>query len=124
MDTRRASAGALLAYLLLWAWVAGAHAAEIHDAVKDNDVEKVKSLLKENRLLIHERDNYGDTPLHKAAFYGRLEIAKVLIANKADVNAKSKYGYTPLQSAASKGHSEAAELLRAHGAEEQSRHAA
>ncbi len=92
MNIRRASAGTLWAHVLLWAWVAGACAAEIHDAVKDNDVEKVKAMLKENRLLIHEKDNYGETPLHKAAFYGRLEIAKVLIANKADVNAQDKAG--------------------------------
>jgi ankyrin repeat protein len=50
---------------------------------------------------------FGDTPLHMAAYSGQAEIAKLLIENGADVNAKYGYegesGETPLHWALSTG---------------------
>jgi len=37
----------------------------------------------------------GGTPLHYAAFEGSMEIAKLLIAHKADPSAKDYHGQTP-----------------------------
>ncbi len=56
-------------------------------------------------------DNYGRTPLHLAATYNRLDIARWLIAQQADVNARDHLGLTPLHLAALKGYREMAALL-------------
>ena len=75
--------------------------------------------------------NYGNTPLHYAAFKGHKEILKLLIAKGADVNAESENGVagdpisvflvggiirkTPLDVAIMRSHTEIADLLRKHG---------
>ncbi|MBL8032729.1 MAG: ankyrin repeat domain-containing protein, partial [Leptospiraceae bacterium] len=43
------------------------------------------------------------TPLHAAAQLGHMDIAKALIAKKADLNAKDNSGNTPLHYAVSNG---------------------
>jgi hypothetical protein len=86
----------------------------IHDAVRDGDLKKVELLIKEQPTLVSSKDEkYGQTPLHIAAFNDRLEVAKLLLANKADVNAKANNGSTPLQLAAAKGNKDMVELLLA-----------
>ncbi|ODM87232.1 Serine/threonine-protein kinase/endoribonuclease IRE1 [Orchesella cincta] len=42
------------------------------------------------------RNNYGDSTLHHASFYGNLPALKLLISLGADVNAKTNDGETPL----------------------------
>ncbi|MGA2218396.1 MAG: ankyrin repeat domain-containing protein [Terracidiphilus sp.] len=89
----------------------------IHDAARDGDVKKVESLLKVNPALVSSKDEkYGQTPLHVAAFNDRLEVAKLLIDNKADVNAVANNGSTPLHLAAAKGNKDIVELLLANNA--------
>ena len=110
MGTRRTSAGALVV-ILAWTWIGSATAGEIHDAVKNGDVETVKVLLKENPALVNDRDNRGRTPLHLAAAHEQEEIAKLLLAKKADVNAKDKDGCTPLHEAAQNGSGRVAKVL-------------
>jgi len=58
----------------------------------------------------------GDTPLHAAAFWGRYEIAKELIARGAKVNATSQKNWTPLHDAAYTNKVEVARLLLEKGA--------
>ncbi len=58
----------------------------------------------------------GDTALHCAAFWGRDDIAKFLLAGGADVNAKSATGRTPLHNAALMGNVRIARLLLENGA--------
>jgi ankyrin repeat protein len=57
----------------------------------------------------------GDTPLHEAAYHGRVDLAKLLIDKGADVDAKDKNGGTPLYWAAEGGHMDVAKLLIARG---------
>ena len=72
----------------------GAKAAEIHDAVAANNVDRVKQLLAENPKLVDARDEICDaTPLHWAT---TKEAAELLIAAKANVNAPARNGMTPL----------------------------
>jgi ankyrin repeat protein len=61
----------------------------------------------------------GWTPLHLAAFFGRLDAARVLLENAADVHALSRNSLenTPLHAATAGKHSEVALLLLAHGAD-------
>jgi uncharacterized protein len=58
-----------------------------------------------------------DTPLHCAAFWGRDEIAKMLIDAGADVNALNERKSTPLHEADRTGSMTIAKLLLAHGAD-------
>ena len=41
-------------------------------------------------------DQYGMTPLHRAVYHNRVEVARVLIASGADLNAQDYRRETPL----------------------------
>lgn len=90
---------------------------EIYDAIKNDDLEKVKVLLKDNPNLVSCKDEYSRTPLRWAVWYGHKDVAKLLLENKADVNASEKDGTTPLHLAAYKGSVDLAELLLAYKAD-------
>jgi ankyrin repeat protein len=94
----RASIVALVALALS----SPAFCGEIHYAVCDGDLPKVRALLKSNPDLVFAKD-IGMTPLHVAAFTGHKEIAELLVANRADVNARDKGNQTPLHMAADGG---------------------
>lgn len=85
----------------------------IHDAAKDGDLARVKVLLKSSPRLVFSRDEDGETPLHWAALRGHGDVARCLLANKADVNARDKEGETPLLLASRNGHQDIVELLLA-----------
>lgn len=78
-------------------------AGEIHDAVKNNDLAKVRSLIKDSPDLVFSKDEDGFTPLHLAAANGYKEMAELLLANKADVNARDNSQSTPLHQAVAAG---------------------
>ena len=58
----------------------------------------------------------GFTALMYVAYYGRMEIAELLIKHGANVKAKNKYGWTGLMLAEKNDHTETAKLLRKYGA--------
>jgi len=58
----------------------------------------------------------GETALLNAAFWGRVEITKLLIQHRADVNAAAERGIVPLHEAVRMGNLEVARMLIAHGA--------
>jgi ankyrin repeat protein len=90
-----------------------AFAGEIHEAVHENNVSKVKKLITENPDLVFSKDDDGFTPLHLAAANGYKEMAELLLASKSDVNSRDNAGSTPLhQAAAAHGqHSDLVEML-------------
>jgi ankyrin repeat protein len=61
-------------------------------------------------------NEYGQTPLHRAARYGHKEVVELLITKGADVNTKDNQGLTSLWYAKERGHEQNVELLRKHGA--------
>ena len=65
----------------------------------------------------HAKNDNGETPLHSASYYGRIEVVKALLAAGANVNAKNKYDETPLHVAAEKGQVEVVEALLEAGAD-------
>jgi hypothetical protein len=104
----------------LAALVAGtpAFCGPILDAARAGDLAKVQSLVKAHPDLVSSKDDqYGQTPLHVAAFNDHKDVAEFLLANKADVNAKAKNGSTPLHLAAAKGNKDIVELLLANKAD-------
>ncbi|WP_271104074.1 ankyrin repeat domain-containing protein [Pseudomonas tohonis] len=66
---------------------------------------------------VHDRNGYGDTPLHIVANWGDCEAIKTLIEIGADINAKGEAGLTPLHCAVEQERPEAIVLLLAMGAE-------
>lgn len=106
----------LIICLLLVAAVA-VSAQEIFNAVKANDLEKVKALFEANPQLAQARDESGRTPLHWACLGVHYEMLQFLVEKGADVNAQDNEGITPLHSLASKARAEGAALLIAHKAD-------
>jgi hypothetical protein len=89
----------------------------IHEAARSGDVKTVETLLKAHPDLVSSKEEkFGQTPLHVAAFNNRIDVAKLLLANKADVNAQANNGATPLHLAAAKGNKDMVELLLASNA--------
>jgi len=96
-----------------------AFAGEIHKAVHENNVSKVKKLIAENPDLVFSKDKDGFTPLHLAAANGYKEMAEMLLASKSDVSSRDNAESTPLhQAAAAHGqHSDLVEMLIANKAD-------
>jgi len=77
----------------------------------DSDIEIIKEILTP-RLVQSRLQSYDNiTPLHRAAGYNHLDVARLLIENGADVNATDDHGQVPLHNAARYGHVEMIELL-------------
>jgi ankyrin repeat protein len=88
-----------------------ADVARILRAADDDDLEQTRLLLRHNPNLVFAKSKEGFTALHYAALHGYPEIAKLLLAEKADVNAKTGKGATPLQYAVWYDHKETVQLL-------------
>ncbi|OCF60273.1 hypothetical protein L486_02953 [Kwoniella mangroviensis CBS 10435] len=84
----------------------------LHLAVSENEVPKVESLLKQDKSLVHLRDEFGYTPLHLAADRGHIEMTKLLLRHGADKEAEDEDSQTPLQLAEISGRDEIVELLK------------
>ena len=95
-----------------------AHVAEIHDAARKGNVEKIQSLININAGLVNAKDSQGNTPLIWAAETGHKDVAELLLTNNADVNAKDSKGWSPLIWAAANGHAAVVQVLLDSGAEE------
>ncbi|MCC6444967.1 MAG: sigma-70 family RNA polymerase sigma factor [Armatimonadetes bacterium] len=65
---------------------------EIHQAVSDGDLERVKSLTVSEKSLVHIGDSGGRTPLHRAVEAGRLDIVSFLLDSGAEIDAASGQG--------------------------------
>jgi ankyrin repeat protein len=76
-----------------------AQAQEIFDAVKNNDLDKVKVLIEKDASLFNIKDEAGNTPLHHAAMIGSVEMTDYLLSKGADVNAQNTQLNTPLHEA-------------------------
>ncbi|MDX2247904.1 MAG: ankyrin repeat domain-containing protein [Bacteroidia bacterium] len=88
----------------------------LHEAVMENNAEKVEALLAEG-LPIESKNRAGFTPLHLAVRQNLAEIAEVLIINGADVNSRNYVYDSPLHLATVENHFEMVQLLIENGAE-------
>ena len=87
------------------------------EAVKSNEIEEVKKLIKEGAD-VNVVDKNGATALHKASYWDHSEIVKMLIEAGANVNVVNKYGITALHLASLLGHSEIVKILKEAGAKQ------
>ena len=93
----------------LWRKLFPRSEARIRNALEKGNVEKVQAMLKDEPDLALKKDSEGATLLHEAAFGGNKDVAKMLLATKADVNARDNYGRAPLYYAAAMGNQDVAE---------------
>ena len=101
-------------YAIIFLLSGFALAEPIHEAAKEGDLAKIKSLIAEGSD-VNVGDENGLTPLHFAAYGGYKDIAELLILKGANVNAVDKTDTTPLHWADQAGHDEVVELLIKHG---------
>jgi ankyrin repeat protein len=91
-------------------------AKEAYQAVRRGDAKAFEGYLSRGLPV-----NYGrgdkETPLHWAAQLGQVDIAKLLLARKADVNARSFVLETPLHGAVYYDHEDVVKLLLEHKAD-------
>nr|WP_255565508.1 ankyrin repeat domain-containing protein [Wolbachia endosymbiont of Cylisticus convexus] len=75
----------------------------LHHAAFGNDPKLIKLLLNELRFDIDIINKEGNTPLHVAARYGRLDAVKGLLTRGANIDARNNVNNTPLHIAARYG---------------------
>ncbi len=85
-------------------------ALELHRAIVDGNVEKVKSLLS-GGLDINSRNRVSWTPLHTAIDQKNNEIIQLLLDQQADVNLITNQGETPMHFAVKSGQKDVVEKL-------------
>jgi ankyrin repeat protein len=71
----------------------------LQEAARFDDLALVKELLERGHP--QDPDHYGYTPLHSAAAYGNVAVARVLLAAGAAPDARAKSGESPLYQAVS-----------------------
>jgi len=94
-----------------------AAAADVFDAVRAGDVEKVQALLQADPKVVEARTGDGNTPLHVAALEGHTAVAQALLDGHAQVNARGLREETPLHMAIYDGHRAMVGLLLANRAD-------
>jgi len=87
--------------------------------VKENKLSALQEMASSGELgrLRNFQNHYGDSALILAAWYGHLDIAKLLLDVNADVDIANCDGNTALNCAAYRGHASMVELLLVEGSE-------
>jgi ankyrin repeat protein len=95
---------------------AGADSLSLFDAAAAGNLAAIRSRL-EGGSEIEDHSDDGYSALHLAAYFGRLEVARMLLERGADPNsvAQNQSRVTPLHSAVAGGHRDLAGLLLALG---------
>lgn len=82
-----------------------------HYAAEDGIFLALQCFIDHRGVSVHDRDKYGETPLHSAARNDDMAIIDFLLERGADPLAICKRGSIPLHCAAGAGHLEVTELL-------------
>eukprot|EP00009_Paramoeba_aestuarina_P011166 CAMPEP_0201536106 /NCGR_PEP_ID=MMETSP0161_2-20130828/60968_1 /ASSEMBLY_ACC=CAM_ASM_000251 /TAXON_ID=180227 /ORGANISM="Neoparamoeba aestuarina, Strain SoJaBio B1-5/56/2" /LENGTH=156 /DNA_ID=CAMNT_0047941617 /DNA_START=80 /DNA_END=547 /DNA_ORIENTATION=- len=73
------------------------------EACETEDIPTIHALLESHPGSQNWTDWCGDTPLHRAAVKGKLEVVVLLLSARANLNRRNNEGCTPLHEACLKG---------------------
>ncbi|KAK3190211.1 hypothetical protein Dsin_029772 [Dipteronia sinensis] len=78
----------------------------LHAAIRRKSADLTRQILEKKKSLTKEIDDYGWTPLHYAAYYGYLQVSRILLEfdKSAAYVTDTSRRMTPLHLAASQGH--------------------
>ena len=107
----------LLGFLILSQSIHATLERSLFNALAKSDLNAVQIAVDKGANVKTARNEVWESPLHKTAMYGSLEISKLLINEKADINAQDRSGQTPLHIVSKKGHLEAVRLFLTNGAD-------
>lgn len=82
----------------------------LHFAVACTNKEAVKLLL-QRRVKVDQKDKYGVAPIHLAAWFGSLDILKLLVQAGAEQKAENEEGLNILHCAAINNHTEIVDYI-------------
>jgi ankyrin repeat protein len=102
---------------LLFMGVSTTFSQGLSEAIKNNDLTEVKTLLKNNPRLLESADESGNTPLHLAVRQRHPEIVSFLLGMGAEVNCLNTNRQTPLHVSSFLGNAEITKLLIEEGAD-------
>jgi|GEM_PF-4477854 len=71
----------------------------LHVAIMNNDTTTFDALMNNPSLNVNTKDDFGRTPLHTAAMFGRYDMANALWRRGALSNTRDGDGFTPLHNA-------------------------
>lgn len=86
-------------------------------AIRSEDLNSVKEILKKDKSLINVKDQRGSSPLLLATYYGFEDITDYILSLNPDLNEKDGSGNTALMGVCFKGHESIAEKLIKSGAD-------
>lgn len=89
----------------------------LHDAVKQNDIEKLSEIIESNIVDINSEDENGVTPLIEACISGNQEIVKLLLDAGSPAQPPDGFRHTPLRGATVCGNAHLIPLLLRNGAD-------
>lgn len=87
----------------------------LKQAIKLNEIDKVKDILTREPELIHSKTRSGGTLLHDASKYGTPQMAELLLNMGIDITAESTASGNRGTALTCAGNPEMAEFLMAHG---------
>ncbi|MEW6155980.1 MAG: ankyrin repeat domain-containing protein [Verrucomicrobiota bacterium] len=88
---------------------------------EQKEIERLKKIIKESPDLVNAKTGppggIAETPLHRAAGLGQLQVVRFLVENLVDIDARDYNGDTPLHRAAGRGYKAVVEFLVNAGAD-------
>lgn len=84
---------------------------QVHAAIEDGMVEKLKTLIEEEKVDANARNTNNNLPIHTASYHGQLECLKYLLTHNIDVNMLGLRDNTPLHFASAQGHLDTVKCL-------------
>lgn len=85
-------------FSLLFLNLEQASSNELHNAVENNESDKINEILNKNSVLFKDFDENGNTPIHKAILENKSSSLNAFMLHKKDINIQitNKDGETPL----------------------------